>query len=124
MSMSVTATVSYVEMIRNMALLTLLANERKRPSEYIHEVGQPIWVWRTVCEQLVFDLLQGMHLLTELSNVHNVVLILQDCCLVIVHIQVVRCAEYGHDTGETSRPRLPVHAVPGILGFVCSDDRE
>lgn len=61
---------------------------------------------------------------TELSDVHNVVLVLQDSSLVVVHIEVVWCTEDGHDTRETRRPGLPVHSVPGILGFVRTDDRQ
>lgn len=63
-------------------------------------------------------------LLTELSNVHNIVLVLQDCSLVVVHIQIVGRAEDCHDTGESSSPGLPVHTVTRILCFVSSNDRE
>lgn len=62
--------------------------------------------------------------LTELSNVHNIVLVLQDCSLVVVHIKVVGCAENRHDTGEPSSPRLPIHAVTCILRFVSANDGE
>ena len=40
----------------------LLANERQRPREHVHEVGQPVRVWRAV----------------ELANVHHVVLVLEN----------------------------------------------
>jgi hypothetical protein len=63
-------------------------------------------------------------LLTELPDVHYVVLVLQDGGLVVVHVQVVRRAEDGHDTGEARGPRLPVHAVSGILGFVRANNGE
>lgn len=58
----------------------------------------------------------------ELSDVHNVILVLQHSCLVVVYIQVIRSTEDGHDTGEASGASLAVHAIPGILGFVCSND--
>ena len=45
--------------------LTFLSNKRKRPCEYVHEVGQPIWMGGAV----------------ELSNVHHIVLVLQHCRL-------------------------------------------
>jgi hypothetical protein len=60
--------------------------------------------------------------LTELSNVHNIVLILQNGGFVVVYIQVVRRAENGHNTREAGSPSLSVHAVSGVLRFVGSDD--
>ena len=39
-----------------------LANERQRPREHVHEVGQPVRMWRAV----------------ELANVHHVVLVLEN----------------------------------------------
>jgi hypothetical protein len=62
--------------------------------------------------------------LTKLPDVHNIVLVLQNGCLVVVHIQVVRSAEDSHDTWKTSRPSLPVHAVSGILSLVRANNRE
>ena len=60
----------------------------------------------------------------ELANVHHVVLVLQHGSLVVVDIQIIRGTENCHNTWETGRPSLSVHAVPGILGFVCSNDGE
>lgn len=60
--------------------------------------------------------------LTELPDVHNVVLVLQDSRLIIVHVEVVRCAEDGHHARKTCRPSLPVHAVSSILSLVCTND--
>ena len=60
----------------------------------------------------------------ELSNVHNIVLVLQHSRFVVVDIEVVGSAEDCHHTRESSRPRLPVHAISSILRFVCSDDGE
>ena len=60
--------------------------------------------------------------LTELSNVHDIIFVLQNSSLVVVHVQVVWRAEDCHDTGKASRPCLPVHSVPSILGFVCAND--
>jgi len=61
---------------------------------------------------------------TELPDVHNIVLILKYRSLVVIHVQVVWCTEDRHDTREACRPRLPVHSVTSVLGFVCSDDGE
>ena len=77
----------------------------------------------------------------ELPNVKYVTLILEDGCLVVVTIEVVRAREEGHDGWEACRPRLSVHpiakmvrvstcwkvanrgyTVPSILSFVRSDD--
>ena len=58
----------------------------------------------------------------ELSNVHNIVLILEYSRLVVVYIEVVGCAEDGHDTREACRPRLSVHPVPSILSLVRAND--
>lgn len=60
----------------------------------------------------------------ELPDIHNVVLVLQNGSLVVVDIEIVGGREDGHDTGETSGSRLPVHSVAGILGLVSSDNRE
>ena len=80
----------------------------------------------------------------ELSNVKDIALVLEDRCFVVVTIEVVRAREEGHDGWETCRPRLPVHpiarittrvnihekavnhgyTIPGVLSFVCSDDRQ
>jgi hypothetical protein len=60
--------------------------------------------------------------LTKLPDVHDVVLILQHSSLVVIHIQIIWCAEDGHHARETGGPSLPVHAVTGILGFVCAND--
>lgn len=60
----------------------------------------------------------------ELSDVHNIVLVLKDRCLVVVDIEIVGCAEDGHDTGEACRPGFAIHAVAGILGLVRADNGE
>jgi hypothetical protein len=62
--------------------------------------------------------------LTELTNVHDVILVLENGGLVVVDIEVIWCGEDGHDTGETRCPRLTVHAVSSILGFVGAYYRE
>ena len=54
----------------------------------------------------------------ELSNVHDVILILQNRRFVVVNVEVIRSTEYGHDTGESCRPGLPIHAIACILCFV------
>ena len=58
----------------------------------------------------------GTRCAIELSDVHHVILVLQNCGFVVVHVEIVRCAEYGHETRDTRRPSLPVHPVTGILG--------
>lgn len=62
--------------------------------------------------------------LTELTNVHDIVLILENSSLVVVDIQVVGCTEDSHDTRESSSSGLAVHAVSSVLGFVCANDRK
>ena len=74
---------------------TLLADERERPGEHVHEVGQPVGVRRAV----------------ELADVHHVVLVLEDGSLVVVHVQVVGRREYGDQRREARVLRLLVHAV-------------
>ena len=88
--------------------LTLLSDEGQGPCEDIHKVGQPVWVRCAV----------------ELPDVHDVVLILEDSGLVVVHVEVVWRTEDGHDTGEASRPCFPIHSVPSVLRFVRTDDRK
>lgn len=60
----------------------------------------------------------------ELPDVHHVILVLQHGRLIVVHIKVVGGAKDGHHAGESRRPGLPVHAIPGILSFVRADDGE
>jgi hypothetical protein len=60
--------------------------------------------------------------LTELTNVHDIVLVLENSSLVVVDVQVVGCTEDGHDAREPSSPGLAVHAVTSVLSFVCTDD--
>jgi hypothetical protein len=79
---------------------------------------------RAVCDSQSYRTHTLARKLTELPDVHDIVLVLQNSSLVVVHIQVVRCAEDGHHTREASRPSLPVHAVSSILGFVRANDRE
>lgn len=62
--------------------------------------------------------------LTELTNVHDIVLILENGSLVVVDIEVVGCTEDGHDTRESSCPGLAVHAVSSILSLVCANNRK
>ena len=61
-------------------------------------------------------------ILTKLTNVHDVVLVLENSSLVVVDVQVVGCAENGHDTRESSSPGLAVHAVSSVLSFVCANN--
>lgn len=86
----------------------LLSNERQRPGEDVHEVGEPVRVRGAV----------------ELSNVHDVVLILQHSGLIVVNIEVIGGGENRHDTGEASGPGLAIHSVTGILGLVGADNGE
>jgi len=74
---------------------TLLSYEGQTPSEHIHEIGQPVWVWCAV----------------ELPDIHNIALILENGCFVIVHIKIVGGGEDGHDRGEACALRFAVHAV-------------
>lgn len=47
----------------------------------------------------------------ELPNVHDITLVLQNGCLVIVHIEVVWGRENGHDRWEARTLRFAVHAI-------------
>lgn len=60
----------------------------------------------------------------ELPDIHHVVLVLQNRGLVVVHIEVVWSAKDGHHTRESCCSSLPVHAVPGILSFVRTNNGE
>jgi hypothetical protein len=50
----------------------------------------------------------------ELPDVKDVTLVLEDSCLVVVTVEVMRAREEGHDGWETCRPRLPVHPIAKI----------
>lgn len=58
----------------------------------------------------------------ELSDVHDIVFVFEYGGLVVVDIEVVRCAKYRHHAWEARRPGFTVHAISGVLGFVCSND--
>ena len=58
----------------------------------------------------------------ELPNVHDIVLVLQDGGFIIVYVEVIGCAEDGHDTWEACCPSLSVHPVARVLSFMCADD--
>ena len=79
----------------NVAMRTLLSDERQTPREHIHEVWQPV----------------RMRCAVELPDVHDVVLILEHGSLVVVDIEIVGGTEDGHDGGESSRLCLAVHSV-------------
>lgn len=74
---------------------TLLSNERQTPRKDVHEVRQPVRVRGGV----------------ELSDVHDVGLVLEDGGLVLVNVEVVGSREERHDGREASRLCLAVHAV-------------
>lgn len=65
-----------------------------------------------------------MRCAVELSDIHHVVLVFQNCSLVVVDIEVVRRAENRHYAREASRPSLSIHAISCILRFVSADDGE
>ena len=58
----------------------------------------------------------------ELPNVHDVVLVLENGSLVVVDVEVVWSTKDSHDAGEAGGPRLPVHAVTGVLRLMSSND--
>ena len=58
----------------------------------------------------------------ELSNIHHVVLVLQDRGFVVVYVEVIGCAKDGHDTWEARRSSLPIHPVTSILSLVRAND--
>lgn len=60
----------------------------------------------------------------ELSYVHDIVFILQNCCFVVINVKIIRCAEDSHNARETSRPRFAVHPVTSVLGFVSANYRK
>ena len=58
----------------------------------------------------------------KLSDVHHVVLVLQNRGFVVVYVEVIGCAEDGHDTGEACRPGLSVHPIASILSLMRAYD--
>ena len=60
----------------------------------------------------------------KLTNVHDIVLIFQDCSLIVVDIEVVGRTEDRHDTRETSRSSLTIHSIASVLRFVSPNDGE
>lgn len=54
----------------------------------------------------------------ELPDIQHITLILEDRCLVVVTIEVVRTREEGHDGWEACRPRLSVHPIAEITARV------
>lgn len=59
---------------------------------------------------------------TELANVHNIVLILEYCSLVVVDVQIVRRGKDCHHRWEPGSSGLTIHSISLVLGFVSSND--
>lgn len=57
----------------------------------------------------------------ELSDIHDVVLIFEHCCFIVVDIKIVWRREDGHDTWESSSTGFSIHSVSSILCFMRSD---
>jgi hypothetical protein len=47
----------------------------------------------------------------ELSDIHDIVLVLEDCSLVVVYIQVIRSTKDGNNGRKASRSGLSVHSI-------------
>ncbi len=84
--------------------LTLVAHKRQAPFKHVHKVWKMVWVWRAV----------------ELTDVHEVVVVLEDGTLVCVNVAVVGSREQGDDGGEVCGVSLAVHLVPINLSFMCA----
>ena len=56
----------------------------------------------------------------ELSDVHDIALVLQDGCFVVVYVEVVGGREDCHYRRETCGFCLPVHSVAEYLSEVVS----
>jgi hypothetical protein len=76
----------------NTSKLTLFPNKRQAPCENVHKVRK---MWSKV----------------ELSDVHHITLVLQHSSFVVIHVQIVRGGENGHDRRKSSCPRLAIHAI-------------
>jgi hypothetical protein len=63
------------------AILTLFPYKWQTPSKDVHEVGQPVRMRRAI----------------ELSNIHDVVLVLENSSLVVVYVEVIWCRKDRHD---------------------------
>ena len=50
----------------------------------------------------------------ELANVQYITFVLQDRCLVVVDVEIVRSGEKSHDRRETSSPGFAVHTIPNL----------
>ena len=61
----------------------------------------------------------------ELPDIKHITLVLEDSCLVVVTVEVMRAREEGHDGWKTCRPRLPVHPIAKITARVnlCEEGR-
>ena len=57
----------------------------------------------------------------ELADIHDVVLVLKHRSFVVVDIEIVRCAENGHNAWKTRRSCFSVHPIACILSFVRPD---
>lgn len=52
----------------------------------------------------------------ELPDVHHIALVLQDGCLVVVDVQIVRSTEDSHNRWKAGRLCLPIHPIPTHKG--------
>lgn len=60
----------------------------------------------------------------ELSDIHDIVLVLQDGGFIVVDIEVIGGGKDCHNTWETCSSSFAVHSIPGILSFMGPDDGE
>lgn len=59
----------------------------------------------------------------ELTDIHNIVLVLQNGGFVVVDIEVVRGTENCHNTRKTSCSGFAIHSISSVLCLMGANDR-
>lgn len=50
----------------------------------------------------------------ELPNVHDIIFVLEDSRLVIIHIQIIGSRENRHNSWKLCRASFPIHAISAL----------
>jgi len=73
----------------------VISKMRNGKVQTIHEIGKPVGMWRAV----------------KLSDIHDIILVLQNCGFVVVDVQIIRSRENSHDGRKLGSSSLTVHAI-------------
>jgi hypothetical protein len=78
-----------------MRILGFVSKMEDAKVQTIHEIREPVGMWCAV----------------KLSDIHDIILVLQNCSFVVVDVQVIRSRENSHNSRKLRRSSLTIHAI-------------